>query len=133
MYLIPSNFFSVALPLYIHPTSSNPLVHLAISHNLRRAAEAELLKSSAVIDVAALYRECNSAFSALSELLGEDRWFLNAERPGLFDASVFAYTHLLLDMGMGWRERRMVEILGEYGNLVGHRGRILEEYFPANS
>ena len=90
----------------------------------------ELLKSSAVIDVHALYRECDSAFSALSELLGSDDYFFDAEKPSLFDASVFAYTHLLLDEGMEWTEMRMVDILGGYKNLVEHRGRILTEYFP---
>ncbi len=130
LYLIPSNFVAVAKPLYILPTSSSTLVHLSLSHSLRAAAEAELLKQSAVIDVGALYRECDSAFSALSELLGEDRYFFSAEKPGLFDANVFAYTHLLLDEGMGWKERRMVDMLGGYENLVRHRRRISEEYFP---
>jgi metaxin len=91
------------------------------------------LKQSAVIDVGALYRECDSAFSALSELLGDDRYFFSAKDPGLFDASVFAYTHLLLDEGMKWKERRMVDILKGYENLVKHRRRILDEYFPRKS
>lgn len=133
LYLIPSNFDAVAKPLYILPTSSNPLVHLSISYSLRAAAEAELLRQSAVIDLGALYRECDGAFSALSELLGDDRYFFGAEKPGLFDASVFAYTHLLLDEGMGWQEKRMVDILKGYENVLRHRRRILEEYFPAKS
>ena len=130
LYLIPSNFAAVAKPLYILPTSSNTFVHLSLSYNLREAAEAELLKQSTIIDVKALYRECESAFSALSELLGDDQFFFSGERPGLFDASVFAYTHLLLDERMGWKERRMVDILRGYENLVGHRSRILKDYFP---
>ena len=133
LYLIPANFDAVAKPLYIHPTSSNILVHLSLSHSLHGAAEAELLKNSAVIDVAALYRECDSAFSALSELLEDDRYFFSAEAPGLFDASVFAYTQLLLDEGIGWQERRMVNLLKGYKNLIKHRRRILQDYFPGKS
>lgn len=133
LYLIPSNFAAVAKPLYILPTSSNPLVHLSLSHSLPAAAEAELLKQSTVIDVGALYRECDSAFSALSELLGDDQYFFSAQKPGLFDASVFAYTHLLLDEGMEWKERRMVNILRGYENLVRHRRGILGQYFPRKS
>ncbi len=133
LYLIPSNFDAVAKPLYILPTSSNILVHLSLSHNLREAAEAELLKQSAIIDVAALYRECDNALSALSELLEDDQYFFSAERPGLFDASVFAYTHLLLDEGIGWQERRMVDMLKGYENLVRHRRRILQNYHPSKS
>ena len=90
---------------------------------------AELLKPSPVIDVKALFREAEKAFEALSELLGDDEYFFSQGQPGLFDASVFAYTHLLLDEGMGWSETRMQEGLLKYGNLVEHRHQLLEKYF----
>lgn len=100
-----------------------------LAHNLRAAAKSELVKQSPVVDVESLYVECERAFSALSEILGEDRYFFAAERPGLFDASVFAYTNVLLDGEMAWRERRMIEGLERCENLVRHRGRILQDFF----
>ena len=77
----------------------------------------------------ALYKESEKAFFALSSLLGDDVYFFHADKPGLFDASVFAYTHLLLDEALAWQETRLVNILKKQGNLVRHQQRILQTYF----
>lgn len=129
LYLIPSNFHSVAERLYIAPTSNNPFVRLALSHQLHEAAKGELLKSAAVIDVEGLFREAERAWDALAELLGHDTYFFAQERPGLFDASVFAYTHLLLDGELGWVDTRMQRGLRRCTTLVEHRERLLRSYF----
>ncbi|MCJ1224525.1 hypothetical protein MMC12_001170 [Toensbergia leucococca] len=129
LYLTPANFSFVAYRLYIAPATSNTLVRLSLSYSLRAAAEAEILKHAAIIDAEALYTAANEAFAALSTLLGEEEWFFGAEGPGLFDASVFAYTHLLIDEGVGWRDWRMRRDLMRHGNLVGHRERIVKEWF----
>lgn len=76
-----------------------------------------------------MYRECDKALSALSQLLGDDLFFFAADRPGLFDASVFAYTNPLLDDGLGWQEQRLIRGLRACQNLVEHRQRILKHYF----
>ncbi|MCJ1270353.1 hypothetical protein MMC22_010249 [Lobaria immixta] len=130
LYLEPSNFAAVAYPSYIAPCSSNVLVRASLGHNLRAAAKSELLKHSAVIDVESLYKECERAFAALSELLGDDRYFFAKEEPDLFDASVFAYTNVLLDGRLAFKECRMVQLLRKYVNLARHRRRIHERYFP---
>ena len=129
LYLSPSNFTSIAQPLYINPSSSNALVRLTLSYQLRAAAQSELLKQSKVIDVEAIYRESDKAFEALSELLGEDEYFFGQKNPGLFDASVFSYTNVLLDEGLNWKDERMQEGLRGCQNLVAHRVRILKAYF----
>ncbi|KAK4998127.1 phosphatidylserine decarboxylase [Elasticomyces elasticus] len=133
LYLEPSNFTHVAHRLYISPCSSNALVAFSIAYQLRNAAEAELrkLSSSPHISTSAdtVLAGASDAFSSLSTLLGEDYWFYGAEKPGLFDASVFAYTHLLLDESMGWRDDTLGEILRNYGNLVEHRNRISKKYY----
>lgn len=103
-----------------------------ISHQLRTAAEAELLKYASVIDVDDLYSEADKAFEALSTLLGEDDWFFGEEKPTLFDASVFAYIHLILDEKMGWKEKRLLRAVKKRENLVGHRERLLVRYFDDN-
>ncbi|KAF2733599.1 hypothetical protein EJ04DRAFT_513098 [Polyplosphaeria fusca] len=134
VYLSP-NSAAIAEPLYILSTSSNSFVRLAIARDLRTAAEKELLKFSAVIDSDVLYSDAEEAFAALEMLLGDKQWFWGAERPGLFDASVFAYTHLLMDdnLGNGWVETRLRDAVKQRKALVAHRNRILEAYFSSAS
>ena len=129
LYLEPSNFAAVAYPLYITPCSRNIPVRTVIAYNLRLAAKSELLKHLTVIDAETLYRECDKALSALSHLLGDDTFFFAAEQPGLFDASVFAYTNPLLDDDLDWQEQRLSRGLKSFQNLVEHRQRILQRYF----
>lgn len=129
LYLIPANFESIAIFRYIYPTSGNPLVRATLSYQLRQAATTELLKHSPVIDVKSLFRDAEKAWEALSELLGDDDYFFAEEVPGLFDASVFAYTHLLLSESVQWKDRRVSNGLSKYNNLVEHSYRISERYF----
>ncbi|KAH7371261.1 hypothetical protein BKA66DRAFT_514288 [Pyrenochaeta sp. MPI-SDFR-AT-0127] len=129
------NSTTIAEPLYILPTSRNPLVRLTIARDLRLAAEKELLKFSSVINAETLYNQAEEALAALEMLLGNDGWFFGAPRPGLFDASVFAYTHLLLDerLGRGWVDTRLRDALMSRNRLTTHRDRILTEYFSDRS
>jgi metaxin len=92
------------------------------------AAEAELSKHYLNIDIESLYAEAERALEALSIVLGWNEWFFGRSAPGLFDASVFAYTHLLLDSNMGWKEDRLVKSVQKWDNLVQHRERILDRY-----
>ncbi|KAB8290657.1 hypothetical protein EYC80_008298 [Monilinia laxa] len=125
LYLTPSNFRTIATPLYIDPTSSSPLVRLYTSHQLRSAAEAELRKSAEIIDEDLIYREADRAWEALSLLLGEEKWFAG-DGPGIFDASVFAYTWLLGNEGLEWEkgDKRLSQGVERWENLVKHRERI---------
>jgi metaxin len=132
---LSSNSVSIAEPLYILPTSTNSLVRLTTAHDLRRAAEAELLKHSAVINAEALYRDAEEAFAALESLLGNDAWFFGNEKPGLFDASVFAYTHLLCmdeGFGRGWEDTRLRDMVSGKAQLVRHREEILRRSFSGH-
>jgi metaxin len=89
------------------------------------------LKFSAVIDPDALYKEAEEALSALESVLGGNKWFFEAKLPGLFDASVFAYTHLLMDetLGNGWVDMRLCSLVKQRKSLVAHRNRVLTTYF----
>lgn len=135
LYLSSSNFDAVARPLYIKSATSSSLVHFSLQRALQAAALEEIVKASnaPVVDIGLLYRESDNAFSALSELLGDNEWFLGKEEPGLMDASVFAYTHLLLDETLGWitKEERLGKGLrdGRWTNLVDHRRRIYEKCY----
>ncbi len=82
-----------------------------------------------------LYSQAEEAFIALDALLGDDEWFFAAEKPGLFDASVFAYTHLLLDddLGKGWLDTHLRDTLTSRQRLVAHRNKILYTFFHKNS
>lgn len=129
LYLEPENFRSVAQRLYVSPASSNTLVNLATSHQLRTAAQDELAKTTPHQSAVQLLEHARDALAALSELLTKNEWFSGEQSPGLFDASVFAYTHLLLDERMGWVRNDLAESLRSYQNLVDHRNRIVSLYF----
>ncbi|KAH7113882.1 hypothetical protein B0J11DRAFT_541530 [Dendryphion nanum] len=128
---LSANSTSIAEPLYILTSSRNSFVRLAIARELSHAAEKELLKFSAVIDSRSLYSQAEEAFDALETVLGKHTWFFGNESPALFDASVFAYTHLLLDdrLGKGWMDTRLRDTLLKKKRLVAHRNKILEIYF----
>ncbi|KAI9705145.1 MAG: hypothetical protein M1836_006928 [Candelina mexicana] len=129
VYLSPLNFSAITQHLYVDPCSSNPLVRATISHQLRAAAEAEILKQYTILDVDTLLREAEEAFTALNTLLGGDEWFFGAHSPSLFDASVFSYTYLLLHREGEWKDGRMMGALRNKERLVQHCERITLAYF----
>jgi metaxin len=131
LYLDDLNFQAVAKELYIYPASSNVFVQMTLAYQLQQAAREELLKYLAYIDEDDLYAEAAKAFQALSTLLGDSENFFDAVQPSLFDASVFAYTHLLLDNNLGWQNKRMSDSLRRNANLAQHRQRILDKYFSS--
>ncbi|KAL4770261.1 hypothetical protein BDW60DRAFT_192819 [Aspergillus nidulans var. acristatus] len=126
LYLNHDNFEAVARRLYVDPSTTNTAVRFALAAQLQQAARDELLKSSSYIDAGALEAEAAEAFESLSTLLGDKDYFFERPNPGLFDASVFAYTHLILDQKMGWKYNRLQQLLSQYKNLVQHRARLLE-------
>ncbi|KAF2725840.1 hypothetical protein K431DRAFT_238014 [Polychaeton citri CBS 116435] len=129
LYLEPSNR-SVVNRLYVSPCSSNTFVQLTIHHQLRNAAIAQLSTTSSTIVESELLRNADEAFSALSVLLGEDEYFFGQQGPGLFDASLFAYTHLILsDDAISWKTNRLGEVLKKYSNVMRHQQRITELYY----
>ena len=104
---------------------------MAIAHHLRSAAEAELVKSSHSKTVSALdvMSDAEEALQALSSALAHNEWFFGQQRPTLFDASVFAYTHLILDDNLGWEQNPLQKLLVKHDNLVQHRDRVVKMYF----
>lgn len=129
LYLDEHNSEVLAKKLYIYPTSSNTLVQMTLYHQLKQAARDELLKNTSYIKEDDLYLEAENAFMALSTLLGDDAHFFGKDGPSLFDANVFAYTHLLLDESMNWQNTRLVDSLRKTENLVRHQQRLLASYF----
>jgi hypothetical protein len=129
-YLDPANA-STPSSLYVEPCSSNPFVQWTIAYQLRTATEQELSKTSAsdTIVEEEIMRNASDAFTALSELLGSHEWFFGQHQPGLFDASLFAYTYLILDEGIQWQENKLAETLKKHRNLVQHSGKIGEMYY----
>ena len=130
LYLDPRNA-DLVHRLYVAPCSTQTFVQMAITRQLRDAASVELVKSAGTTDVSTLdlLRDAEEAFEALSTLLGEDDYFFSSTEPTLFDASVFAYTCLILDEELGWKHNPLQESLAKHDNLVRHRAKILEVYF----
>ncbi|KAI8175559.1 Metaxin-1 [Colletotrichum sp. SAR 10_75] len=136
LYLSPANA-PLLSRLYIDPASTNSIVRLTLRHQTTSAAEALVLRTTrtAVVDPSRIYADARDAFEALATLLDESGsggtgWFVGAEEPTLFDASVFAYTNLLLDEQFGWVDCRLVELVKEFPALVKHRKRLLKMCFP---
>ena len=103
LYLEPSST-SLLIDLYIRPTTSATPVQAALLRQLRRAAEAEILKATpgaAAVDAERIYSDAREALAALETALASSpsAWFWGAEDPNFFDASVFAYTGLLIGGG----------------------------------
>ncbi|ERF77143.1 hypothetical protein EPUS_09316 [Endocarpon pusillum Z07020] len=133
LYLDERNSEVVAKQLYIYPISSNALVQLSLYYQLKQAARDELLKTASYIREDEVYLEAENAFAAISTLLGDDVYFFGNDRPTLFDANIFAYTHLLLDESLNWQETRLADSLKKRENLVQHRQRILTGYFDRHN
>ena len=117
--------------MYISSCTSNRLVRRILADQLRSSAQTELLKGSytGLINAVELYQDAKDAWTALSSLLGEHQWFFDAERPSLFDASVFAYTNPLLDSDLNWGVLTLTQTLRQSANLVEHRQRVLQSFF----
>ncbi|EXJ80098.1 hypothetical protein A1O3_08384 [Capronia epimyces CBS 606.96] len=131
LYLDEDNFQAVAWPLYVATTSTSYAIRASLAHQLRHAAREELLKTNTVIDGQELYRNAEAAFQALSTLLGDNKFFFGQTTPGLFDASLFAYTQIILDENLGWKQPTLKFALQAHGNLVRHRARLMSGFFSA--
>ena len=133
LYLKRENAESVAKALYVYPASSNIFVQAVTFYQLQQAALVELQKKDERVEERDLYSDAREAFQALSTLLGSSPYFFGAQKPALFDASLFAYTHLLLDSSLHWRSLQLAELLQKWPNLVDHRERILAKYFGSDA
>ncbi|KAL2420058.1 hypothetical protein ABEF95_003694 [Exophiala dermatitidis] len=129
LYLDQDNFQAVAWPLYVSSASASYAVRSSLAHQLQNAAREELLKTNTVIDGQALYRQAEEAFQSLSTLLGDQKFFFGQTTPGLFDASVFAYTQTILDDKLDWKQPALRRSLGKHENLVRHRARLMRGFF----
>ncbi|KID93563.1 hypothetical protein MAJ_10470, partial [Metarhizium majus ARSEF 297] len=111
--------------LYLPPS---PLVSTPLLHTLRSAATNEILKTTRrpLLLPEQLYSDARTAFQTLDTVLGFDEWFFGANEPALFDAEVFAYTHLILDASFGWQDDALGACLEGCNRLVEHRQRLYE-------
>ncbi|KIW99472.1 uncharacterized protein Z518_11211 [Rhinocladiella mackenziei CBS 650.93] len=131
LYLDEDNFRSVAWPMYVASASTSYAVRMSLAYQLRNAAREELLKTSAIIDGQELYRKAADAFQSLSTLLAENKFFFGQTTPGLFDASLFAYTQIVLDENLEWKTPTLKEALQMHENLVQHRARLMRGFFSS--
>jgi len=133
LYLQPQNFEAVARTLYVDTASSNTLVQATLAHQLQAAAREQLLRTRSFVDEEEIYELAEAAFKSLATVLAGQKFFSKSDSPGLFDVSLFAYTHLLLSLAKQegkdhtvWRNEALLEILLRHESLVEHRNRVLE-------
>ncbi|KAI1615461.1 hypothetical protein EDD36DRAFT_189479 [Exophiala viscosa] len=131
LYLDDNNFRSAAWPMYVETASTSYAVRTSLAQQLRGAAREELLKTNTIIDGQELYSKAEEAFKALSWLLGDDQFFFGQTTPGLFDASLFAYTQIILDDDLEWKTPTLKLALQRYDNLVQHRARLVRGFFSS--
>lgn len=124
LYLIPANA-PLLTSLYL---PSSALLRASLHHTLHAAATSEILKTTrcAHISPPQLYADAAAALRSLSAILADDDWFFGASGPGLFDADVFAYTYLMLDDALAWRDTALAGCLDGLHNLRRHRNRLYE-------
>jgi metaxin len=103
-----------------------PIVDFFLSREFQNSAYAELIKSrpGGVVNGDEIYADAELAINALATVLGEGQWFFGAQEPGIFDVSVFAYTHLILALPWGSRESVLARSVQKHRNLVAHQKRI---------
>ncbi len=137
LYLSPRNAHIVK-KLYIKPTTSSWLVQRSVEHSLTTAAHEQLVSSSrnGVPDIDDIYARAAQAFEAFYLILEgaaeAEEWLFGGDekgRPTLLDAALFAYTHLLLDESMGWKDQRLVRFVQKCEVLRRHRERMLREFY----
>ncbi|KAK0614067.1 hypothetical protein B0T14DRAFT_527580 [Immersiella caudata] len=139
LYLDPAHTDLLEV-FYTSPASSSPWIRDALRRQLRRAAEAEILKTgsylsaaaagTAVVDQEQVYTAAREALESLAALLAESEtgWFFGEQAPTLFDAGVFAFTYLMVKYMDGNGEGDlggMVKGAGD-GELERHRKGVLD-------
>ena len=93
-------------------------------------------------EVELMYDFAGGALEALDTILAGEDWFFGAEEPGVLDAAVFGYVHLILDDSLGeavggrWAEAeahegsiRLRKLVERCDGLTAHRSRILSQYY----
>ncbi|RGP81690.1 hypothetical protein FLONG3_177 [Fusarium longipes] len=122
LYLLPANA-PLLKTLYL---PSSIFLRAPLHQTLHTAATAEILKTTrrATISPLQLLADATTALTALSALLGDNKWFFGAEGPGLFDADVFAYTYLIDGDALAWEDNTLSECLEGLQNLKRHRERL---------
>ncbi|KAK6332491.1 hypothetical protein TWF730_004157 [Orbilia blumenaviensis] len=136
LYIDPTNLANLTVPKYTSTVPLWPIPHLQ-GAQMRQAAINSIRTSSSSSKTATpsgteIYDKAAEAFSALSTLLAGDTWFFGAAEAGVFDAEVFAYTHLLLTVGDGMKGSSgegLVSSLRGFENLCGHEERIRRRWF----
>lgn len=99
---------------------------------MQSAATQELLQArpGGAINADDIYADAESAVSALSTILGNDEWFFGSKEPGLFDAALFGYLHLILTLKWDEKEAGLVRAVKKHENLVAHEERIRIKMYP---
>ncbi|KAF3909633.1 Metaxin-3 [Arthrobotrys entomopaga] len=130
MYVDTTNLNKITIPKYTHSTPFWPVKYF-LGLQMRQAALDSLginNTESSKVTGEMLYMRANEAWAALSTLLGDGKWFFGASDAGLFDASVFAFTHLILTLDLGGSGEDLVHGLRKYSNLVNHQQRIRDRW-----
>ncbi|EPS45244.1 hypothetical protein H072_769 [Dactylellina haptotyla CBS 200.50] len=130
LYIDSTNFKAQTKPRYTYSTPIWP-VNYFLGLQMRQAALDNLKINTEVSKITGrmIYLRAKEAWAALGALLGGQKWFFGAQDAGIFDASVFAYTHLILNQDLEGSGQDLRAGLETHANLVNHERRIRSTWF----
>ncbi|KAF3931959.1 Metaxin-3 [Dactylellina cionopaga] len=101
LYVDPINLKNITIPSYTDSTPVWPINYL-LGLQMRQAAIDSIQGNAGTSKITGrdIYSKAEEAWTALGALLGNDKWFFGAQDAGLFDASIFAYTHLIVNLNL---------------------------------
>jgi glutathione S-transferase len=114
----PKQFFKRA------PAIVRPLVESMVRRNVRRSLHAHGIGRHTEAETTAMAAR---AIASLSEILGDNRYFLGAEPCGA-DATVFAFVAGALAPVI---ESPLHTEIGKFPNLIAYRDRMMSEHYPS--
>ncbi|KAL2313211.1 Metaxin-1 [Schizosaccharomyces pombe] len=121
MYLDNENFSEIQkkwLPNMSWPL--NIIKSIGLPSQIKRKICLQLNEST--LDFDAILEDASKAFSALSELLGSDKWFFNNESPSFLDVSLFAHAEIINHLPL--KNDQLKVVLGTHKNLTDLTTRV---------
>ncbi|KTW29409.1 hypothetical protein T552_01361 [Pneumocystis carinii B80] len=128
-FIEPENFRQVTSLLYIKDAWP---VSIFTKWQLQNQIKKKLSvrQKNGLLNAKEIYADASHALHALSIKLGQDQWFFGTEVPSYIDATLFAYTYLVLSINLP--EDTLSHEVKKYENLVKHAERVSNICFPNN-
>ncbi|QSL64319.1 hypothetical protein MERGE_001619 [Pneumocystis wakefieldiae] len=120
-FIEPENFKKVTSLLYIKDAwPISIFTKWQLQNQVRKRLSVR--QKTGLLNAKEVYTDASYALHALSIKLGQDNWFFGAEDPSYIDATLFAYTHLVLSINLP--DDTLAREIKKHENLVKHAERV---------